>query len=124
MQDVNFTYYLLKFFACFVFEIDTNEDKSSGIQFMSEVGSRCNGKNQFHINKFIISQKNLENGFYPDRDDCRKFHVCYGGTQSVRWCKDGMLWDETKIGCSSQASTACIGGRKKWGQGEGNDLLK
>jgi len=59
LQDVNFTNYLLKFFAYFVFEIDTNEDKPSGIQFMSEVGSRCNGKNQFHINKFIISQKKI-----------------------------------------------------------------
>jgi hypothetical protein len=38
--------------------------------------------------------------------------------------KDGMLWDETKIGCSSQSSTACIGGRKKWGYDEGNSLLK
>lgn len=61
----------------------------------------------------------IEDGFFADRDDCRKFHVCYGGTQSVRWCKDGMLWDETKIGCSSQGTTACIGGRKKWGPDQG-----
>ncbi|CAF0736401.1 unnamed protein product [Adineta steineri] len=79
----------------------TNENKLSGTQYMSEVGSRC-----------------TDDGFFADRDDCRKFHVCYGGTQSVRWCKNGMLWDETKIGCSLQSSTSCIGGRKKWGQEE------
>ncbi len=32
---------LLKF--SFIFQIDTNGDKSSGIQYMSEVGSRCTG---------------------------------------------------------------------------------
>jgi hypothetical protein len=31
-----------------------------------------------------------------------------------------MLWDETKIGCSSQSSTPCVGSRKKWGRDEGN----
>ncbi|CAF1128570.1 unnamed protein product [Adineta ricciae] len=79
----------------------TSGEKSSGTQYMSEVGSRC-----------------TEDGFFADRDDCRKFHVCYGGTQSVRWCKNGMLWDESKIGCSVQSTTSCIGGRKKWGQDE------
>lgn len=65
----------------------------------------------------------VEDGFFADRDDCRKFHVCYGGTQSIRWCKDGMLWDETKIGCSPQSSIACVGGRKKWGYDEGRLIL-
>lgn len=65
-----------------------------------------------------------DDGFYADRDDCRKFHVCYGGTQSVRWCKEGMLWDETKIGCSLQSITPCIGSRKKWGRDEGIILKK
>ena len=58
-------------------------------------------------------------GFYPDREDCRKFHVCFNGIQSIRWCKDGMLWDENKIGCSSQNQTQCPNGRKKWGRNEG-----
>jgi len=43
---------LLKF--SFIFKIDTNGDKSSGIQYMSEVGSRCTGiTNQSHIKSFI-----------------------------------------------------------------------
>jgi len=90
---------------------------------MSEVGSRCIGKNfsQLLIHSFI--DKILEDGFYPDKDDCRKFHVCYSGTQSIRWCKEGMIWDETKIGCSVQNNTLCIGGRKKWGQNEGRILF-
>jgi hypothetical protein len=89
---------------------------------MSEVGSRCIGKilKSFSIHKFY---KILEDGFYPDRDDCRKFHVCYSGTQSIRWCKEGMLWDETKIGCSAQNNTSCTGNRKKWGRSEGIILL-
>ncbi len=48
----------------------------------------------------------------------------WGYTISSLVRKDGMLWDETKIGYSSQSSTACIGGRKKWGYEEGNSLLK
>ncbi len=78
---------------------------------------------KINIRSFMINHlfEILDDGFFADRDDCRKFHVCYGGTQSVRWCKDGMLWDETKIGCSSQSSTICIGGRKKWGHYEGRN---
>jgi hypothetical protein len=68
--------------------------------------------------------ENLDDGFYPDKEDCRKFHVCYSGTQSIRWCKEGMLWDETKIGCNMQNSTICTGGRKKWGRNEGLILIK
>jgi hypothetical protein len=68
--------------------------------------------------------ENLDDGFYPDKEDCRKFHVCYSGTQSIRWCKEGMLWDETKIGCNTQNSTICTGGRKKWGRNEGLILIK
>ncbi|CAF2947672.1 unnamed protein product [Rotaria sp. Silwood2] len=79
----------------------TLQEKSSSIQYMSEVGSRCS-----------------DDGFFPDKDDCRKFHVCYSGTQSVRWCKEGMLWDEIKIGCSMQNITKCTGGRKKWTRDE------
>jgi len=81
------------------------------------------------VDSFVISQQlyeilqNLDDGFFPDKDDCRKFHVCYGGTQSIRWCKDGMIWDETKIGCSMQNNTLCTGGRKKWGRNEGNSNL-
>lgn len=90
---------------------------------MSEVGSRCIGKEKeksiFSSIKFSFFSKILDDGFYPDRDDCRKFHVCYSGTQSIRWCKDGMLWDETKIGCSPQNSTLCTGNRKKWSRHEG-----
>ena len=89
---------------------------------MSEVGSRCTGKKseQFRCSSFVYI---VEDGFFADRDDCRKFHVCYGGTQSVRWCKNGMLWDESKIGCSAQGVTSCIGSRKKWGQDEGRILI-
>ena len=75
-----------------------------------------------NLNNYFIRLnflKTLADGFFADRDDCRKFHVCYGGTQSVRWCKDGMLWDETKIGCSLQSITPCIGGRKKWTYDQG-----
>ncbi|CAF3864024.1 unnamed protein product [Rotaria magnacalcarata] len=75
----------------------TLQEKTSSIQYLSEAGSRC-----------------AEDGFYPDKDDCRKFHVCYSGTQSVRWCKEGMLWDEIKIGCGMQNVTVCSGGRKTW----------
>ncbi|CAF3190548.1 unnamed protein product [Rotaria socialis] len=85
----------------------TKEEKSPAIAYMSEVGSRCS-----------------DDGFYADRDDCRKFHVCYGGTQSVRWCKDGMLWDEIKIGCSAQSITSCIGGRRKWGYEEATTTMQ
>jgi hypothetical protein len=35
-----------------------------------------------------------------------------------------MLWDETKIGCSLQKSTSCVGSRKKWSQNEGNAFLE
>jgi hypothetical protein len=30
-----------------------------------------------------------------------------------------MLWDEIKIGCSTQNLTLCTGNRKKWGRNEG-----
>ncbi|CAF3842460.1 unnamed protein product [Rotaria sordida] len=75
----------------------TLQEKLSNMQYMSEVGSHC-----------------TDDGFFPDKDDCRKFHVCYSGTQSVRWCKEGMLWDEIKIGCGMQNITKCTGDRKKW----------
>ncbi|CAF0885813.1 unnamed protein product [Adineta ricciae] len=73
------------------------QDKSFAVKYMSEIGSRC-----------------TEDGFFPDKEDCRKFHVCSNGIQSIRRCKEGMLWDETKIGCNMQNSTMCTGGRKKW----------
>lgn len=72
---------------------------------------------------FIAWLKFSEDGFYPDKDDCRKFHVCYSGTQSIRWCKEGMIWDETKIGCSVQNNTSCTGGRKKWGRNDGRMMI-
>ncbi|UJR09680.1 hypothetical protein I4U23_013914 [Adineta vaga] len=75
----------------------TLQEKLNGRKYMSEIGSRCS-----------------EDGFFPDKDDCRKFHVCFSGTQSVRRCKEGMLWDAMKIGCSMQNMTICADGRKKW----------
>lgn len=35
-----------------------------------------------------------------------------------------MLWDEVKIGCSTQSNTPCTGGRKKWGSDEGIAIVK
>ena len=104
---------------CFVFPLDKLPGKSFDVQYMSEVGSRCVGKVHSRSISLIHSFTYSEDGFYPDKDDCRKFHVCYSGTQSIRWCKEGMIWDETKIGCSMQNNTVCTGARKKWGRNEG-----
>ncbi|CAF3963307.1 unnamed protein product [Adineta steineri] len=90
-------------------------ERSSGVQYMSEIGSRCTGK-LFIDSRFLFNPQVLDDGFFPDKNDCRKFHVCYGGIQSIRRCKEGMLWDETKIGCNMQNITICTGGRQKWKQ--------
>ena len=99
--------------------LDTLDGRPSGKPYMSEVGSSCAGKRRVSRADEGSIGFSLADGFYPDREDCRKFHVCFNGIQSIRWCKDGMLWDENKIGCSSQNQTQCPNARKKWGRNEG-----
>lgn len=40
-----------------------------------------------------------QDGFFPDRHDCRLYHICVDGIHTVKTCDDELLFNPLKNEC-------------------------
>jgi len=56
----------------------------------------------------------LADGYHPDRQNCRIYHICTGGVDTAAVCGDGTAWDPVKKTCNWENTVACVKGLRKW----------
>ena len=51
--------------------------------------------------------KCTEDGFFPDRKDCWVYHICDGGTHSVRACEEDLFFNPKTGLCDWPMNVDC-----------------
>lgn len=69
----------------------------------------CNPKNLF---SFTFSA----DGYFPDRQNCRVYHICTSGVDTAAVCAEGTAWDPIKKNCGWENTVECKKGLRKWDQ--------
>ncbi len=64
----------------------------------------------------IASRCILADGYYPDRQNCRIYHICTSGVDTASVCGDGTVWDPVKKICNWETTIQCKKGLRKWDQ--------
>ncbi|CAF3908763.1 unnamed protein product [Rotaria sp. Silwood2] len=55
-------------------------------------------------------------GYYPDRENCRIYHICTSGVDTAAVCGEGTSWDPVKKNCNWENTVQCKKGLRKWDQ--------
>lgn len=58
----------------------------------------------------------LADGYYPDRKNCRIYHICTSGVDTAAVCGEGTSWDPAKKTCNWENTVQCKKGLRKWDQ--------
>lgn len=53
-------------------------------------------------------------GYYPDRQNCRIYHICTSGVDTAAVCGEGTAWDPVKKNCGWENTVQCKKGLRKW----------
>ena len=56
----------------------------------------------------------VADGYFPDRQNCRIYHICSSGVDTAAVCGDGTSWDPVKNNCNWENSVQCKKGLRKW----------
>ncbi len=56
----------------------------------------------------------IADGYYPDRQNCRIYHICTSGVDTASVCGDGTAWDPVKNNCNWENTVQCKKGLRKW----------
>jgi hypothetical protein len=77
----------------------------------------CKGKKFIRRSFFFIFETSfLADGYYPDRQNCRIYHICTSGVDTAAVCGDGTAWDPIKKNCGWENTVECKKGLRKWDQ--------
>ncbi|CAF3393798.1 unnamed protein product [Rotaria socialis] len=55
-------------------------------------------------------------GYFPDRQNCRIYHICTSGVDTASVCGEGTAWDPVKKNCNWENTVECKKGLRKWDQ--------
>ncbi len=55
-------------------------------------------------------------GYFPDRQNCRIYHICTSGVDTAAVCGEGTAWDPIKKNCGWENTVECKKGLRKWDQ--------
>ncbi|UJR08864.1 hypothetical protein I4U23_013119 [Adineta vaga] len=55
-------------------------------------------------------------GYFPDRQNCRIYHICTSGVDTASVCAEGTAWDPVKKNCGWENTVECTKGLRKWNQ--------
>ncbi|CAF1617649.1 unnamed protein product [Adineta ricciae] len=55
-------------------------------------------------------------GYYPDRQNCRVYHICTSGVDTPSVCGEGTVWDPVKKNCNWENTVQCKKGLRRWDQ--------
>ncbi|CAF4129453.1 unnamed protein product [Rotaria magnacalcarata] len=55
-------------------------------------------------------------GYFPDRSNCRIYHICTSGVDTAAVCAEGTAWDPVKKNCGWENTVECKKGLRKWDQ--------
>ncbi|CAF1042460.1 unnamed protein product [Adineta steineri] len=55
-------------------------------------------------------------GYYPDRQNCRIYHICTSGVDTAAVCGEGTVWDPAKKICGWADTIQCKKGLRKWNE--------
>ncbi|CAF1245111.1 unnamed protein product [Rotaria sordida] len=55
-------------------------------------------------------------GYFPDRENCRIYHICTSGVDTAAVCGEGTSWDPVKKNCNWENTVQCKKGLRKWDQ--------
>ncbi|CAF4383933.1 unnamed protein product, partial [Rotaria magnacalcarata] len=55
-------------------------------------------------------------GYFPDRQNCRIYHICTSGVDTASVCGEGTAWDPAKKNCNWENTVECKKGLRKWDQ--------
>ena len=58
----------------------------------------------------------LADGYFPDRHNCRVYHICTSGVDTISVCAEGTSWDPEKKNCAWENTVECRKGLRKWDQ--------
>ncbi|CAF1162602.1 unnamed protein product [Adineta ricciae] len=53
-------------------------------------------------------------GYFPDRQNCRVYHICTSGVDTAAVCAEGTAWDPVKKNCGWENTVECKKGLRKW----------
>jgi hypothetical protein len=78
----------------------------------------CKGKIFFILIIVLvyISLNFLADGYFPDRQNCRIYHICTSGVDTASVCGEGTAWDPIKKNCGWENTVECKKGLRKWDQ--------
>jgi hypothetical protein len=65
---------------------------------------------------FFLHTSLLADGYYPDRQNCRIYHICTSGVDTAAVCGEGTAWDPIKKNCGWENTVECKKGLRKWDQ--------
>jgi hypothetical protein len=51
--------------------------------------------------------KCVKDGFFPDKSDCWVYHICDGGTHSVRACEEDLIFNSKTGLCDWPMNVEC-----------------
>jgi hypothetical protein len=58
----------------------------------------------------------LADGYFPDRQNCRIYHICTSGVDTAAVCGEGTAWDPVKKNCNWENTVECKKGLRKWNE--------
>lgn len=58
----------------------------------------------------------LADGYFPDRQNCRVYHICTSGVDTASVCAEGTAWDPIKRNCAWENTVECKKGLRRWDQ--------
>jgi hypothetical protein len=58
----------------------------------------------------------LADGYFPDRHNCRIYHICTSGVDTASVCGEGTAWDPVKKNCGWENTVECKKGLRRWDQ--------
>lgn len=76
----------------------------------------CKGKISKFCKKEIFSSYFLADGYYPDRQNCRVYHICTSGVDTAAVCAEGTAWDPIQRNCVWENTVECKKGLRRWDQ--------
>lgn len=58
----------------------------------------------------------IADGYFPDRQNCRIYHICTSGVDTAAVCGEGTAWDPVTKNCNWENTVQCKKGLRKWDQ--------
>lgn len=64
----------------------------------------------------IHLSSSIADGYFPDRQNCRIYHICTSGVDTAAVCGEGTAWDPVTKNCNWENTVQCKKGLRRWDQ--------